>query len=165
MKLLRDRKDIVTIVTDQLTVRRRARTPEGLAELDREWEFLVRLEETGLAPAPVSRGEDFTEQEYIRPDDPYEVDPFKLLASAIWFLSQLEAQGVKHGDLTRPNIVISNGAIVGVDWGQAVWVDEGKPSKRPESDAYHLIGAVRGYFHTHLELQLALKWLQGKLDE
>lgn len=58
-------------------------------------------------------------------------------------LKVLFQSGVRHGDLTAPNIIPYQGRPVIIDWGDCRPTCDPREDKRPEGDAYWLHRALR----------------------
>lgn len=64
----------------------------------------------------------------------------KELAFYHWneILRLLQKANVRHGDLTKPNIIIRHDRVYILDWAESRFIGDPRPTKRPESDYYWL---------------------------
>lgn len=53
-------------------------------------------------------------------------------------LNALESCGIRHGDLTRPNVLIRNNLPILLDFSESRLATDPRPDKRPEGDTYWL---------------------------
>lgn len=69
-------------------------------------------------------------------------EPISDVASVNWrlghFLLALAQVGIRHGDLTEPNIIINDNGLFVVDWSESRLACDPRPDKRPEGDEYWL---------------------------
>ena len=66
--------------------------------------------------------------------------------ACISFLAQVRAAGIRHGDLTAPNIIIQQGGakIMAVDWAESHLLSEPAPQKQPWADSNLLMRMLYG---------------------
>lgn len=105
--------------------------------IENERRFLKQLSGTGFAPEIIND----TVQEFIK-EKHYISDESDFYRSCVWLLLTLRRNKIRHGDLTRKNIVVRNNKPVAIDFMQSKFYDESGPDKRPEGDAYHLWNAA-----------------------
>jgi len=65
-------------------------------------------------------------------------DSVKFIQECARLLCELRQEGIKHGDLTIRNIIVRNNTPIAIDFFES----NKEPSKRPETDSYHLINAA-----------------------
>ena len=53
-------------------------------------------------------------------------------------LRSLKLHGIRHGDLTEPNIIVRNDIPYIIDFAESRLLDDPRPDKRPEGDEYWL---------------------------
>jgi tRNA A-37 threonylcarbamoyl transferase component Bud32 len=61
-----------------------------------------------------------------------------LLNNARKFLIILHNHGIRHGDLTLPNVIINGDSFFVVDWAESRLRGDPRPDKRTEGDEYWL---------------------------
>ncbi len=140
--LIKDNGDVVTFRnTDQRTIIKISNTEQGLILLANEARWLHHLNESGFTPRLLMDEpgrivmQDLGENQEV-------FNLYNFRRNAIFLLHTLRLYGVKHGDLTAPNIIIKNDRPMAIDWGEAVELGGTLPSKRPEPDATHLWAVV-----------------------
>lgn len=138
---LKSREDIDIYLEDGL-VCTKAKTPAGLQELRNSLRFLQALSHTPYVPKPIYLKDDLLCVSYV-PNSPVK-DEELFYRSATKMLLELKRQHIIHGDMTSANIVADNDTVVVLDWGEAVFDNEGKPSKREGTDSDHLWPALLG---------------------
>ena len=118
-----------------------------------EAHYLARLSAFGIAPRvhnvhewiqTNAEGTPVTMLQVIQQDcgdsEPVR-DAAALYTAASLLLDVLEADGTRHGDLTKPNIIVRDGGrrLIAVDWQQSHPLSEPGPAKQPWSDEYLLM--------------------------
>lgn len=108
---------------------------------DNEIWILQRLYSYGYVPYAEQVEIELIRMEYIK-SMPV-INPSKLRSHIPKILDMLDKEGVRHGDLTNANIIISNNdhpCIV--DWSESRLSCDPRPDKRPEGDEYWLTNAI-----------------------
>lgn len=156
MIVLKDNGDIVTLRnTDHRTIIKISNTEKGLVLLANEARWLHHLEFSGFTPRLLMDEPGRIVMQDL--GDSQEVENlYNFRRKAIFLLGTLRHFGVKHGDLTAPNIIIKNDSPMAIDWGEAVELGGTLPSKRPEPDATHLWAVVANKKDT---TRFAGRWL------
>ena len=141
--------------TDHQTIIKRSNTEKGLILLANEARYLRQLNDSGFTPRLLMDEpgrivmRDLGESQEVN-------DLHNFRRNAILLLNTLRFYGVKHGDLTAPNIIIKDDTPMAIDWGEAVELGGTLPSKRPEPDATHLWAVVAANKDT---TRMAGRWL------
>ncbi len=65
-------------------------------------------------------------------------DPVLVMGQYKRVLLTLRHVGIRHGDLTEPNVIISHNQIYLLDFSESRLLCDPRPEKRPEGDAYWL---------------------------
>lgn len=144
--LLKDNEHIITykqIDTDLPPfVRYEARTKTGITMMEQAFKYLESLAPYGFVPLPIDYTNGVLITEFIEEQLPTELeDRRELIINSARVLRTLRLLGIKHGDLTRPNIIVSNTKPYIIDWFESSPMGEDK--KRPEPDAYHFLRAIK----------------------
>lgn len=108
---------------------------------DNEIWCLERLFPTGFVP----KAEQF-ELEVIRMDfikDEVPTNAEHLLRNTETLLERLIDYGIRHGDLTRPNVLINGNAPILLDFSESRLTSDPRPDKRPEGDRYWLTRTIQ----------------------
>jgi len=50
------------------------------------------------------------------------------------FVNSLKDYNIRHGDLTKPNIISNHGSPIVLDWAEARFYNDPRPTKRPQTD-------------------------------
>ncbi len=79
--------------------------------------------------------------EFIEDETPTNVR--LLLSHTARALEALGAHGIRHGDLTRPNVLIRDNTPILLDFAESRLTTDPRPDKRPEGDEYWLNRTVR----------------------
>ena len=58
-------------------------------------------------------------------------------------LNALEQCGIRHGDLTRPNVLIRDNKPILLDFSESRLTSDPRPDKRPEGDRYWLTRTIQ----------------------
>ena len=91
---------------------------------------------TGFVPFAERVELEVIRMEIIKDEPPTDV---KLLRrNIISVLIALDTYGIRHGDLTRPNVLIRNSCPVLLDFSESRLMADPRPDKRPEGDDYWL---------------------------
>lgn len=91
---------------------------------------------TGFVPKAKRVELEVIQMEFIK-DEPL-TDVKLLLDSIDYVLIALDTYGIRHGDLTRPNVLIRNNHPVLLDFSESRLMSDPRPDKRPEGDDYWL---------------------------
>jgi hypothetical protein len=103
--------------------------------IENEFAFLTALADTGFVPA-CSRYDMYTLQmENLFGSMPITCS-FTFVDSCKRFLVALEQKGIRHGDLTKPHVIVRNNEIRVLDWAESRRDGDPAPDKRPEGDEY-----------------------------
>ena len=109
--------------------------PKYLA--DNEWYALSVLEYTGYVPKSVKRIDVSTvRMEYVESEPITKPDLFMVHYAQI--LTVLKKHNLRHDDLTIYSVLVRDNHPVLIDWAESRTLDDPRPSKRPEGDAYWL---------------------------
>ncbi len=157
--LLKDNDDVATLrhIDQNLgnTIIKVSKTEKGLILLANEGRWLHDLNDSGFTPRLFMDEpgrivmQDLGDSQEIK-------NLYNFRRNSIYLLNFLRRKGVKHGDLTAPNIIIKNDHPMAIDWGEAVELGGSLPSKRPEPDATHLWAVVADHKDT---TRFAGRWL------
>jgi len=108
--------------------------PKHLAEND-IW-CLEKMFPFGFVPA-VERVElEVIRTTFIEDEAPTNIE--QLLRNVVNVLDVLVEVGIRHGDLTRPNVLISRNKPILIDFSESRLMTDPRPDKRPEGDRYWL---------------------------
>jgi tRNA A-37 threonylcarbamoyl transferase component Bud32 len=103
--------------------------------IENELAFLKALGHTNFVPA-VFRYDMYTLKiEDIGESMPIE-DEATFADDCHFFLATLGMEGIRHGDLTKPHIIVRHDRIKVIDWAEARWANDPAPDKRPPNDKY-----------------------------
>lgn len=154
--LLKNNHDVSTFRnTDHQTIIKVANTEQGLILLANEARWLHHLNGSGFTPRLfMDEPGRIVMQDLGDSQEVFNLYNFR--RKAILLLNTLRYFGVKHGDLTAPNIIVKNDSPMAIDWGEAVELGGSLPSKRPEPDATHLWAVVAANKDT---TRMAGRWL------
>lgn len=64
---------------------------------------------------------------------------------AQWVLGVLETAGIRHGDLTAPNVIVNSNRIYLIDFAESRLACDPRPDKRPEGDEYWLTRTIKEF--------------------
>ncbi len=156
MIVLKDNGDVSTLRnTDNDTIIKISGTEKGLILLANEARWLHHLGESGFTPRLLmDEPGQIVMQDLGESQEVSNLNDFR--RNSIFLLNTLRHFGVKHGDLTAPNIIIKDDCPMAIDWGEAVELGGTLPSKRPEPDATHLWAVVAANKDT---TRMAARWL------
>jgi len=105
--------------------------------INNEFAFLQELYSTGFVPS-CERHDKYT----LKVEDLGESEPVVrkrvFMDSCQHFFRALKTLGIRHGDLTRPHIIVKNDKPKVIDWAEARWSCDSADDKRPEGDEYWL---------------------------
>lgn len=158
-QILRDRIDMAVwrirganpLMPHSDVVVKKAKSELGLSQLQNARRFFYALLHTSFAPLLVANAvldpptQDFPYLLYHYVVDDASVDASSAIAtcrSAINMRRTLRELNIMHGDLTSPNLVISDSIPVGLDWDEARFLWDQQTFKRPEPDDLHLYPAI-----------------------
>lgn len=111
--------------------------------LANEYAMLLLVEDTGAAPTPFVRGDDYIDQEDLGDSNwPKDMEAFR--RNMCKLLARIRSKNVRHGDLTYPNLIINEDQIKAVDWQEAHVIGEPAPQKSPYTDSYLLLRTIYG---------------------
>lgn len=138
------------------------RTPAGIlksaiCELDDQLRPVYDLNATALAneaallhhlasdyvPKLISCGPGWLLQQDLGDHEP-PTDGEALRRNMVWMLAWLRWRGVRHGDLTGPNVILHNNRPALVDWQEGHFLTEPAPQKSPHSDSYFVCRYLSG---------------------
>lgn len=74
--------------------------------------------------------------EFIKDEIP--TDVISLIRNVAFVLTALENCGIRHGDLTRPNVLIKENKPIIIDFAESRLTADPRSDKRPEGDEYWL---------------------------
>lgn len=115
--------------------------PKFLTE--NEFWCLQKMYPSGFVPK-VERFElEVIKMEFVKTETPTDVE--LLDRNAELALNALIFSGIRHGDLTKPNILIRNNTPILLDFSESRLNSDPRPDKRPEGDAYWLRYTVQGF--------------------
>ncbi len=154
--IIKDNGDVATIRdTNNNSIIKISKTEKGLILLANEARWLHHLGESGVTPRLLwDEPGRIVMQDLGESQEVFNLYNFR--RNSIFLLNTLRFYGVKHGDLTAPNIIIKNDHPMAIDWGEAVELGGSLPSKRPEPDATHLWEVVADNKDT---TRMAGRWL------
>ncbi len=78
---------------------------------------------------------------FIEDEPPTNIE--QLLRNVVNVLDVLSEVGIRHGDLTRPNILISRNKPILLDFAESRLTSDPRPDKRPEGDRYWLTRTIK----------------------
>lgn len=91
---------------------------------------------TGFVPAVERVKLEVIRMEFVKDESPTKL--MVLSQSIDSALKALDNCGIRHGDLTRPNVLIRNNRPVLLDFSESRLMADPRPDKRPEGDDYWL---------------------------
>lgn len=109
----------------------------NVAALMNEARLLCHLSGTGVAPDLYSQGDDWILQEDLGiTEAPTDMELHR--RRCVWMVAKIRSMGVRHGDLTAPNIIVRDNTPRAIDWQEGHLLIEEAPQKSPRSDGYFL---------------------------
>ena len=106
--------------------------PKYLA--DNEMWCLNKLSGYGCVPSARRIVPELIEMEYIESEPITDVELFNMHARL--FLHRLEKEGIRHGDLTLPHVLVRENRIYVIDWAESRYWYDPRPDKRQRGDEY-----------------------------
>jgi RIO-like serine/threonine protein kinase len=104
---------------------------------DNEYYALYILEHTDYVPRYVVRTAiDTIKMEYV--ENTPVTDPAEFMAHYDQIIKMLKRHNLRHDDLTKYAVLVSNNQPIIIDWAESRTLDDPRPSKRPEGDEYWL---------------------------
>lgn len=108
---------------------------------DNEFWCLKEMFQSGFVPYAEQVELEIIRMYFIRDEAP--TNGKLLLENVDRALDALVQCGIRHGDLTRPNVLISNNRPVLLDFSESRLTDDPRPDKRPEGDRYWLTRTIQ----------------------
>lgn len=105
---------------------------------ENEFWFLMQMRETGFVPLAERISKEIIRMEYLKRIAITKSEERKLIKNIPLVLSAMQDKGVRHGDLTKVHILPQKGIPKIIDWSESRLVNDPRPDKRPEGDAYWL---------------------------
>ncbi len=102
--------------------------------LENEARLLDHLDGSGIAPRMLDRGGDWILQEDLGVSDPPQ-DMETLRRRMVRMVAMMRQYGVRHGDLTAPNIILKGDIPKAIDWQEGHLLGETPPQKSPSTDS------------------------------
>lgn len=108
---------------------------------DNEIWCLVAMFHTGYVPYAEQVDLEIIRMEFV-PETPV-TEPETLQMHARLVLHSLDQIGIRHGDLTRPNMLIKDNRPYIIDWSESRLRCDPRVDKRPEGDEYWLNKTIK----------------------
>jgi RIO-like serine/threonine protein kinase len=108
--------------------------PEKMTE--NEFQCYRELYYSGFVPGAERISLEIIRTEFIKDEVP--TNSKLLLRNVDSALAALISCGIRHGDLTRPNILIRDNRPILLDFSESRLMSDPRPDKRPEGDDYWL---------------------------
>lgn len=105
--------------------------------INNEYAFLWALRSSGFVPQCEHHDKYTLKIEDLGESEPV-VYKQVFMESCQRFFRALKTLDIRHGDLTRPHIIVKNNAPKMIDWAEARWGCDLAEDKRPEGDEYWL---------------------------
>lgn len=105
--------------------------------INNEYTFLQELWSTDFVPK-CERHDKYTLKIRDLGESEPVIDRDRFVIRCEQFFRALKALGIRHGDLTRPHIIVKNHTPKVIDWAEARWACDKAEDKRPEGDEYWL---------------------------
>lgn len=99
-----------------------------------EARMLERLAGSGIAPALIERGADWIIEEDLGLSEPPQ-DMELLRRRMVRMVATMRQYGVRHGDLTGPNVILRRDQPQAIDWQEGHVLGEMPPQKSPATDS------------------------------
>ena len=106
--------------------------PKYLA--DNEMWCLEKMAKYECVPWARRISPELIEMEYIESEPITNMELFKAYASL--FLFKLEKESIRHGDLTKPHVIVRKNRIHVIDWAESRYWYDPRPDKRTQGDEY-----------------------------
>jgi RIO-like serine/threonine protein kinase len=106
---------------------------------------LEKMLPTGFVPKAERVELEIIRMEIIKDETP--TDAHLLMQRTKGALVALERCGIRHGDLTRPNVLIKDNSPVLIDFSESRLATDPRPDKRPEGDRYWLARTIQEIFN------------------
>lgn len=91
---------------------------------------------SGFVPVAKREALEIIRMEFVKDEAP--TNSTLLLENTQRALCSLLDCGIRHGDLTRPNILVRNNRPILLDFSESRLMTDPRPDKRPEGDSYWL---------------------------
>ena len=117
------------------TLIKEGHTPIEIAFLMNHANCLWLLRDCPYTPNILHEAEGVTHETYLGESEPV-TDETAFRHHCINLLLWLNSAGVRHGDLTRHNVIVKDNKPMLVDFHQSRYAGDGGPDKRPEGDHY-----------------------------
>jgi len=103
---------------------------------DNELWILDKLQPYGFTPVAVQVDTETIIMEYLEPDPLQSFNFGDLRNQADNILYVLKREGIRHGDLTEKNLIVSKGRLYVIDFAESRLATDPRPDKRPEGDSH-----------------------------
>ena len=110
--------------------------------INNEFAFLQTLYPTGFVPDSELHDKYTLKIEDLGVGEPV-TDVSKFIKYCERLLHIFKVAGVRHGDLTRPHIIVKNNMPKVIDWAESRWWCDKAEDKRPRGDKFWLWLTVR----------------------
>jgi tRNA A-37 threonylcarbamoyl transferase component Bud32 len=104
---------------------------------DNEIWCLLKLRPSGYVPEAQRLGPETIRLELIH--GALITDPAAFMAHLCPALEALKAAGIRHGDLTRPNVLVRDNRPFLIDFAESRLWDDPRPDKRPDANDYYYL--------------------------
>jgi hypothetical protein len=91
---------------------------------------------SGFVPYAERVGLEIIRMEFIEDEAPIDTELF--LRNVDGALGALNSYGIRHGDLTRPNVLVKDNRPILLDFAESRLVTDPRPDKRPGGDQFWL---------------------------
>jgi tRNA A-37 threonylcarbamoyl transferase component Bud32 len=115
---------------------------------DNEIWCLKTMYESGGVPLAEKVDIELIRMEYI-PEEPVS-DVENILMQCRIFLHNLDKIGIRHGDLTRPNMIFNGNDLYVLDWAESRLSCDPREDKRPKGDEWWMRETIRETFQRSL---------------
>ncbi len=110
---------------------------DNVNALMNEARMLTLLSGGGIAPELYNRGDDWIDQEDLGENEvPTDMELHR--RRSVWMVAKIRALGLRHGDLTGPNIIVRDNTPKAIDWQEGHLLGEVPPQKSPHTDSEFL---------------------------
>ncbi len=102
--------------------------------IENEFYFLRKMQGTSYVPT-VERYDKYTIMMPFIENQPV-TKPNIFMRHRVKFLKALRNAGIRHGDLTTPNVLVNENRPIVIDWAESRRWGDMRPEKRPEGDVH-----------------------------
>ena len=111
---------------------------------DNEIWCLNVMSEYGFVPEAEQIDIELVRMEYLPNEEVTSVA--SLVAQCRLFLHYIDVAGIRHGDLTRPNMLFNNNNLYVIDWSESRLTCDPRIDKRPGGDALWMKKTIKETF-------------------